>query len=114
MTIESIMALQECMEFLGIEPDDFNLQTKRVRINVLSGGIGGGMVTVWLQNQPHRGPKLIADDTIRGFRIHYTSFEPEYQLFSFRVLDGDGQLTVSNSGSPRYSFVLSFSPNAQE
>ncbi|WP_176091175.1 hypothetical protein [Burkholderia ambifaria] len=83
------------------------------RITVLSGGSGSGTVTVWLQNQPHRGPKLIADETTYGFGIRFGSFEPEYQRFSFEASDGIGRLTVTNR-TPKYSFVLGFSATRHE
>lgn len=114
MKIDSVMALQECMEFVGIAGDDFIPHEFHVVMNVLSGGNGSGTVTVWLQNQPHRGPKLLADDTMYGFGIRFGSFEPEYQRFGFEISDGIGRLTVTNSRAPKYSFVLGFSGTQQE
>lgn len=109
MAIESTMALQECMQFVGVTPDDFGLREFHPGITVRSGGVGSGTITVWLQNQPHHGPKLLADTTIYGFGIRFLNFEPEYQTFEFTELKGTGILTVTNNRAPKYSFALRFS-----
>ncbi|WP_454727910.1 MULTISPECIES: hypothetical protein [Cupriavidus] len=105
---ESLDALEACMRFVGMPMEERSPVKYPAWMRVLKGGEGAGSLNVSFWTPEPDAALLLAEQTIFGFRIRYVQFEPRYQAFAFREVDGKGELTVTNRQSPAYTFLLRF------
>lgn len=109
--LDSIQALKDCMDFLGLAPDliEQPFLCKVVEVDgKYFGGTSRGRFRVDLHK--HDGPFIEFDQTIRGYGLKHDQFKPRYQSFEFVREERAGLLTIQNRppSLPPYHFVVEF------
>ena len=105
MEIESIGAIQDCMDDLGFHRGKSRTFEAHAKItNLLFKRKFGGIKIVFNSNwHSGDGPYIEMDDVIKGYNIPYTCFKPKWQNFTYDT--NSRTLTVSGEG---YKFALEF------
>ncbi|HHC6594892.1 TPA: hypothetical protein ACN4AN_004963 [Vibrio parahaemolyticus] len=104
MSIESIQAIRDCMEDLGLSIQEKNRHNVSASLynpnNRQSGNIGVVFCSNWYSND---GPFLEVGDEIKSFGISYLSFKPAWQDFAWD--SSSKELSVKGA---EYEFTLEF------
>ncbi len=109
MEIESIGAIQDCMEDLGFHLSEAQMFDAQAKIVNLFNERKRGRIKVTFQSNWHSGdgPYIEMDEAIKGYGIQYSCFKPKWQRFKYEPscrtlkVEGDG-----------YSFTLEFNSGA--
>lgn len=103
MSLDSIGALQELMEYFDLHPSAHLEYGMRANIRV-HGTNQGGSIRFIVNSNWHvgQGPFLDFDETIKSYGVMYTRFTPQFQEITWE--QASEELTVKGKG---YAFTLS-------
>ncbi|QIE30059.1 hypothetical protein SBC2_81350 (plasmid) [Caballeronia sp. SBC2] len=93
---KSMVALQDCMNAIGLRLDEIESEPIWAKIENIVGGRGEGGIHVTFHNDVygHTGPYISFDETIRGFGLQYQQYKPQFQTFKLRFEDNDARLRI--------------------